>query len=470
MSAQNAESWLTAHRQPLPALEIYARRALDSLQTQGVASQDFSEAFSRDPGLCVMLFQLVNASSQQPGDEGVDSVRAALNHADARALGELLAQHPVAEDMLTEDAQRRSYYQLMVRTYHMLAQLEGFTWFRKIGTMREMLCAGLLHNVGEYLACLFDYREYQKYEVQLRILGADSGCDQTVFGFSFRELGRIFAEQAHLPHLVMESLQDDEPAGSVPRWIRLADAFTRQAEDGWYHPQMRLVRDACASCFEQNPAEMERHLQQIALSAAQICPLADTMPAAARLIMLPERAPPVLTSDKKPELKQRLNRLLNLPGTSDVDFIDLLLTYLDEDLGMSRTALLLLSADKRELNVRATRGIDEMSPINTLLIETSQAGLLKQLLIKPQGLWMQTQNYARFKSGLPQAFNSSFDQQNFFLMSFFINGNPTGIIYCDRAQGDAPLSLDSYRKFKSAVLSVGVAMTQLSERRRRQTV
>ena len=470
MSEENAQSWLTAHPQPLPALKIYHQRALQSLQAQDGASHELAEAFSRDPGLCALLFQLVNIEAHQDEDSSVDSVRAALNHVDAGKLGEQVAQHPIVEDMISDDGQRRSYYQLMVRTYHMLAQLEGFTRLRTIGTVRELLCAGLLHNIGEFLVCLHDYREYQKYEVQLRILGCEAGTAEAVFGFNFRHLGRLYAGQAHLPHLVVESLQDEDPGGSIPRWIRLADEITRQAEVDWYQSQMRVNCENCAAYFEQSPNAMNRHLQQIALSAAQVCPIADTMPAAARLIMLPERAPPVLTSDNRPDIKQRINRLLNSPGTSDVDFIDLLLTYMHEDLDMSRAALLLLSADKSELSVRATRGIDEVSPINTLLIETRTAGLLKQTLIKPQALWMQPQNFTRFKSGLPPAFIQSFAQENFFLMSFFINGNPTGIIYCDREGSDTLLDLDGYRKFKAAVQNISIAMTQLSDRRRRKTV
>lgn len=470
MSEANAQSWLEAHQEPLPAIKIYHQPALASLQRQDTSDNDLTEAFSRDPGLCTLLFKLVNAEAREANDPGVDSVRAALNHADPAVLEQLVAQHAVVEDTHPDASQRRSYYQLLVRNYHMLAQLEAFTWFRSIGTLREMLCAGLLHNVGEYLTCLFDYREYQKYEVQLRIMGGEAGTAQSVFGFSFRELGRLFAERYCLPHLVIESQQDEYPAGSIPRWIRMADEFTRQTEEGWYHAQIRQSCAACATYFEQPPAQMARHLQQIALSAAQICPIADTMPAAARLIMLPERAPPVLTSDKKPEIKQRVNRLLNVPGTSEVDFIDLLLAYLHEDLAMTRAALLLLSADKSELHTRATRGIDEMSPIHTLLIETRQAGLLKQILIKPQGLWMQPQNYARFKSGLPKAFIDCFVHENFFLMSFFISGNPTGIIYCDRLQSDSQLDLEGYRKFKAAVQSVSIGMTRLADRRQRQSV
>ena len=376
--------------------------------------------------------------------------------------------HPVVEDTHTDEGQRRSYYQLMIRTYHLLAQLEGFTWFQNIGTVRELLCAGLLHNVGEYLVCLFDYREYQKYEVQLRIMGSEADCARAVFGFSFRELGRLYAIQSHLPHLVIDSLQDDDPPGSIPRWIRLADNYTRQVEQGWYHPQMLRTCDACASYFEQSSAEMQRHLQQIALSAAQACPIADTMPAAARLIMLPERAPPELTRDEKPPIKRRANRLLSQAESSDLDFIELLLGYLHEDMGMSQIALLLLSADKSELNVRATRGINESSPIHSLAIEIRTADLIKQMLIKPQGLWMQSQTYPRLAPKLPSTFNECFVHRNYFLMSFFISGNPTGMIYCDRADTGEPLNMDSYLDFKKAVQSVGMAMTQLSERRRRQ--
>jgi hypothetical protein len=470
MSEQAIDAWLASHDGLVPALEMHQQQAMAAFQRRDVAISDLAEIFARDPGLSISLFRLVNAGLKQTGDDGANSIQAALNRADTSALADLVRRQPVLEQTRSDESQCRSYYQLLSRTYHLQAQLEGFTHFQPIGTAREMICAGLLHNLGEYLTCLFDYKQYQKYEIQHRIMGADAGSGRAIFDFDFRELGRQYAQRMHLPNLVIESLQDDDPDGSIPRWIRLADDFTRQAEDGWYHPGLQAACDTCAAYFEQTPDNMARHLQQVALSAARSCPLADSMPAAARLIMYTASEAPVSTTNEKPALKQRINRLLNSAGASDVDFIDLMLTFVDEDLDMSRTALLLLSPDKQDLSVRATRGIDAASPINTMLIETRQAGLLKQMLVKPQGLWMQPQNHARFKSGLPADFNRSFDHDNYFLMSFFINGNPTGIVYCDRCQAGSPPDLDSYRKFKSAVQSIGIAMTRLSERRRRQAV
>lgn len=470
MTEQAAQSWLSSHRNSIPAVEIFHRQALATLEDHNKTVHDLAEIVALDPGMSISLFQQVNAKLQQRGKDAVESAHAALILLGDSAIADFIMQHQVLDATHPDPAERQSYLQLISRTYHLQAQLEGFIDFQGISVVNEVLSAALLHNIGEFLACLFDYKQYQQYQIKYRILGSDANSAKPVFGFDFHELGRLYAKHMHLPPLVAESLEENSSTGRKARLIQLAADISHQAEVGWYHSAMKATAEVCASFLNQSLDNFEKHLHQTAIESARAFPLHDVLPAAARLIMLPDVEPPVLNPDRGPGVKQRINKLLNAAETTQVDFIDFLMTFLHEDLNMSRVALLLLTPDKSKLGTRAAKGIDPASPINTLVIDMNKSGLLKQLLSKPQGLWLKPDNYPNFEAALPANFKSSFLHENFFLMSLFISGNPTGIVFCDRALAVNKLDPGSYQKFKSIIHHVSIALTQLAERRRRQSV
>ena len=468
MSQQAAQSWLSSHQNSIPALEIHHRQALQTLEDHSKTVQDLAEIIALDPGMSISLYQQVNGKLHSDGKAGVDSVHAALALLGDSAIADFVMQHQVLDATHPDTLQRQDFHQLVSRGYHMQAQLDSFIEFQGISEVNELRSAALLHNIGEYLACLFDHKLYQQYQVKFRILGGEANSAKPVFGFDFHELGRDYAVKMYLPALVIESLDENSFTGRQARLIQLAADISHQAEEGWYHPAMKATSEVCAAFLNQSPDGFDRHLQQVAIDAARSCPLDDVMPAAARLIMLPEREPPVLQENESPGIKQRVNRLLNAAQPSEVDLIELLLDFLHEDLHMSRVVLLLLTPDKRKLGTRAVRGIESDSPINTLVIDIERAGLLKQILAKPQGVWLNPENYDRFQTALPANFKQSFLQENFFLMSFFISGNPTGVVFCDRAHTVNKPDRASYVTFKKVVHLISIALTQLAERRRRQ--
>ncbi len=471
MTETAARTWLSSYHDIIPALEVHHAQALEILEDHTKTLRDLAEVIVLDPGMSVSLYHEVNNKLVQGNKQSVDSVHAALSLLGDGKIADLVMQHKVLGETHPDALRRQSYHQLMSRTFHLLAQLESFVSIQGIRGINEIRSAAILHNIGEFCACLFDHERYQRYQQKFRELGIDANSAKQVFSFDFHELGRIYAEKSYLPMLVTESLDENIPAGRKARLIQLAADVSHQAEVSWYHSAMKATEEVCAAYLNQSLEGFDRQIQRIALDCARNSPFDDVIPAAARLIMLPdlEQAPkPALKLELKAdpggqEFEHRIKALLRTQNPTQAQLLDLLLGHLHDDLHLTRVALLLMSRDGNMLGTRAGKGFDEHSPIRTLVIDISSASVLRSLMSKSQALWVESDTYSNYEAALPAKFKSAFLHESFYLMSMHVNGRPTGLIYADRSLGVHKLDKVTYIKFKSAILLTSKAVTYLGK-------
>jgi len=474
MSERAARTWLSSHHNVIPALETHHRQALQTLEDHSKTVGDLAAIIALDPGMSISLYHEVNSRLQRSGKRA-ESVQAALSLLSDSAIADLVMQHKVLHETHTDALRRQAYHQLVSRSYHLLAQLDYFISLQGISAVNEIHSAALLHNIGEFCACLFDYEHYQQYQAEFLVNGLDANSSKTVFSFDFHELGRIYAEKSYLPALVTESLDENIPKGRKARLIQLAADVSHQAEVGWYHSSMQATEHVCAAYLNQSLEDFDKHLQQVAIEAARSCPFSDVLPAAVRLIMLPELAKQAQpATEVKPgaasdghEFDNRVKALLQTSRPTQAQLLDLLLNHLHDELHLSRVVLMLLSPDKTKLGTRAGKGIEEHSPIRTLVIDISRENLLKTLLLKPQSIWIDSDSYPGFEAALPARFKAGFLHENFFLMSLHVAGKAVGMVFCDRAQAVTELDKITYVKFKSAIALTSKALTSLTTRKQK---
>lgn len=470
MTERAAQSWLSSHNGFIPALDVHQRQAFETLENPAKNLADLAEVITLDPGMSVSLYQQVNSQLQNSGKQPVESVHGALAQLGVSAIFDLVLQHRTVSETIPDQALQRAYHQLMSRIYHLRAQLDQFISIQGIRRLNETRGAALLHNIAEFYACLFDYPGYRQYQANYRSLGAEVNSARPVFGFSFRELGRVLCRQLYLPPLVFETLEDTSKTDRRIRVIQFAADISHQAETGWYHAAMRATQEVCADYLNQSIDGFEKLLQQTAIESARRCPIDDVMPAAARLIMLPEpkfTAKPELPdsaedSGKDRNYKIRLRNLFKSGEVNQSQVIDLMLTHLEDDLQMSRVVLMVLSLDGSKLGTQASKGIKQHSLINKLIIDSNENKLFSSLLNRPLGLWVESVNYSTYEALLPQNFKTSVLTENFFLMSLFSAAKPIGLIFCDRAQAVSTLDRSVYIRFKAAILLTTRALSYLA--------
>ena len=471
MSEESARTWLSSHHDIIPALEVNHRRALEILEDHTRTLRDLADVIVLDPGMSVSLYHEVNSKLYGGNRKIVDSVHAALTLLGDGAIADLVMQHKVLDETHRDALRRQSFHQLMSRSYHLLAQLDSFISIQGVHAINEIRSAAILHNIGEFCACLFDHDRYQRYQEKFRQTGSDANSAKAIYSFDFHELGRVYAEKSYLPPLVTESLDENVPAGRKARLIQLAADISHQAEVGWYHSAMKATEEVCAAYLNQSLDGFDKHLHQVAIECARNSPFDDVLPAASRLIMLPDVAPPlkpapkleVKTDPDAKEFENRIRALLKTQKPTQAQLLDLLLGHLHDDLHLTRVALMLLSRDGSKLGTRAGKGIDQHSPIRSLVIDVGKKSLLKSLMSKSQALWVEPDSYKNYEAALPARFKAAFLHESFYLMSLHVGSRPVGLFYADRSLGVNPLDKVTYIKFKSAILLTGKALSHLAQ-------
>lgn len=462
MSVEAAKNWLSSHDQFIPALDEFHDQVIELLD-QGIASlAEIGDLIMLDPGMSTVILERVNARLKKSKRPGIDTVQTAMGHLGKPAITTLITQHSRLSNVCTEKAVLTNYRQLLSQNYHALAQLDSFARMQGITTIDDVRAAVLLYNLGELQACLFDPNKYQQ------TYKSDNKSIEEAFGFNFIELGRLLAQKWHLPELLLESFESSKNTGRKSRLIQLAADIAQQAESGWYHKTMTKAQKNCADYLNITLEEARRSIQQTAIQAANASPIKNILPAAARLILLPdviktETPKPVQAEVKLAQtpLPDQIKALLKLPQTSQLNILSLLLSGLQKDLRFSRVVLMLLSPDKSQLVTRTGKGLEADSAFNKFQIEVAQSGLIKSLLQKPQALSINASNYKKYEAMLPGKLRAACLCDTFVIMSIFVGNNPIGLIYCDRQQTETSIDDKSYQAFKSSVMMTNKALTYL---------
>lgn len=482
MSDSNAKTWLSSHKKSLPALDIFHQKALETLNIKTSSLSDLADIISLDPGMSIALFEKMNAKRNGSKRPRLDSIHSLLSLMGIPAVTSFVSQFQSLNSSEVSNDTRRAYHQLMSRNLHLMHQSAQLIKLQGMDDTHEIQAAAVLHNVGEIYACLFDFQQYKNYQ-QISLPNKTAAENaEVIFGFNFTELGQLLSHELHLPDLAREAQQQSKNISRKARTLQIAAEITQQAETGWSHDAFTQSISFGAEYLDYPAANLRKKVLSTALDAARDFPIDDVFPAIARAILLPTVAKPkpkpipILKPAPKPAIKKqppvlatpsfsdKVKSLIKSPTATQAGIIELLIKELAEELKLSRVVLMLLSKDSAVLSTRMSKGLGTESPLLKLQIKMSQSGLIKNLITKPQSLWVKSANFKKYEPLLPGNFRASAQSENFFLMSLFIGEKPIGMIFCDSTK-----TLDelSYKSFKSNLLLTGKALTFLSQRNKK---
>ena len=111
MSQQAVRSWLSSHHEIIPALEVFHRQALETLEDHGKTLRDLANIIALDPGMSVSLYHEVNGKLHRSGRPRVESVHAALVLLGDSAIADLIMQHKVLNETHPNAQRRQAYHQ-----------------------------------------------------------------------------------------------------------------------------------------------------------------------------------------------------------------------------------------------------------------------------------------------------------------------------------------------------------------------
>lgn len=473
MSEKNARTWLEDHNGLIPAIDDFQQQVIEMLE-EGIAPlKDIADIIMLDPGMSIALLHKTNARLKKSRRPVADTIHTAMGMLGLPAITTLIHQLATLGNISSNKATSDRFRQLLSQSHHAIAQLNLYAKFQGLKRIDDTRTAMLLHNIGEMYACLHDPEAYHGYHRQLYSKPDQSDLASEVFGFEFMHLGILLSQQWALPELLIESYESQKNQSRKATLIHLAGELAKQAELGWYHQSMLLAQNNCASFLNLTPINTRQHIQSAALEAANNSTISDVLPAASRLILLPDIDKPTVVKKLEAEKPQsvetqsigaQMKALLQSSKATQSLIINLLLNHLFKDMGFSRVVLIALSSDRKTLETRTGKGLDNGSPFLKFQLQIANAALLKSLLMKPQALCLNPSNYRKYESSLPGIFKATCLCDNFALMSIFIGNKPIGLIYCDRSVSGEAIDKTAYDEFKTSITTTSKALVFLAKR------
>ncbi|MCP3851599.1 MAG: HDOD domain-containing protein [Gammaproteobacteria bacterium] len=295
-----------------------------------------------------------------------------------------------------------------------------------------------------------------------------------IFGFSYHELAEALTHHWKIPHLFLQrqEMEDLENSTKAIKCMYLAEKCSIIAERGWYYDKMYEHIHYCSQHLHFSEERIAREMHTTAVYMAYNADEFFSVQATCSyLALLPGEVPyteiiPV-EEEKKEPVKQaapqpkpvtktvhepqkpakvashKLIKTVNdFPG-----LIRMTLQALFETKLFSRVGFMMISKDKKHLQVRSLQGKGNNKLTGTVL-KLQPANLFSKLLVKPQTIFINQLNYEKFSAIINPAMQDMLESQEFIAKSVHFNDKAIGLFYLDKYSDDSENNLSEEMKIE----------------------
>jgi HD-like signal output (HDOD) protein len=453
----------------LPALEGNVQLMRQLAANENVDIGRLVVLIESDPGLSLRLMRYINNLRHKHLRTEIGTVRHALMMLGLSHVQQIPENLPSVESLQGESRSRLLKH--FNQAYHAATQAREWAHLNKDRVVDEIYLAALLHNLGEILLELHAPQEMDKVRalMQEKEMEAEE-AEYVVFGFGIDQLSAALVSHWRLPSLLQDSLHGENAQHKRVLNVMLASQVAKASEHGWYSPRCNQLVEQIADLLLADSASVATLLHRTAVEAARHSERFEVPHAASRLlhpVPLPAKAPRRATSNVALEpdedadfclLPQRqvllqVARELNGEAASLnlKRVLELTMRGIHEGLGLNRVVFAMLTPDKGQLRARSILGSDNDPRFNRFVVDLDNQNLFVRLLEKPQSLWFDESNRAKFFKLIPVNFHQLIRNDSFFVMSLFVRNKAVGIFYADRHTNACRLDEGSYKRFKQLV-------------------
>ncbi|MCW8932882.1 MAG: HDOD domain-containing protein [Gammaproteobacteria bacterium] len=340
-------------------------------------------------------------------------------------------------------------------------QAQNFAQLIDDSSVEEIYTSTLVSPISELICWHLEPVKAQKVELLVFRKKVDyEQAQREIFGFSYHDLAEALTHHWKIPHLFLQrqEMEELETASKAVKCMYLAEKCSILAERGWYYEEMYEHIALCSSMIHYSEERIAKELHSttvyMAYNAQEFFPVQAIC---SYLALLPGEVPytPIIAvEDKKTaavkvvkpitntqtektpvdeELKQDQIQSINLIHTIN-DFPSLIrmtMNALFETKNFSRIGFMMLTKDKRHLQVRSLKGYSSKK-FTTTILNMQPANLFSKLLAKPQTIFINQLNHSKFEPIINKAMQEMLDVQEFIAKSVHFNGKPIGLFYMDK--------------------------------------
>ncbi len=351
--------------------------------------------------------------------------------------------------------------QLQYRGVHAAFQAQNFARMLNVSNENEVYTSTLITPLSELLCWHLEPIKAQKVELLVhRKQQPYEQAQQEIFGFTYHELAESLTHHWKIPNLFLQrqEMEQLEDTAKPVKCMYLSEKCSIIAEKGWYFDDMYKHIRLCSQELHFSEARIAQELHKTAVelahSTAEFFPVQNV---SAHLALLPgevsytqvieidapkkdtQKAPPAEQKPAfKPKAEDKPEKIpsIHLISASD-DFPGLIRTTIDalaESRIFTRVVFMMLSKDKKNLQVRGIRGLKDPQFINTLL-PIKPTNLFTKLLEKPQAVLINQANYDKFLPIITTPMQDMLKVKEFIARSVHANKKPIGLFYMDKFSG-----------------------------------
>ncbi len=445
----------------LPVLHNTLQVLKDTLEKPSFNYRYLDTILQYDPACMINLLAYANQEMAADDDNQINQVEHAAMFLGMDRL-EKFINKITSIYSIKDRAIANKIVQLQYRGVHAAFQARNFSRMLNVSTEAEVYTSTLITPLSELLCWHLEPVKAQKVELLVyRKQQPYEQAQQEIFGFTYHELAESLTHHWKIPNLFLQrqEMEQLEDAVKPVKCMYLAEKCSIIAEKGWYfdamYEQIRLCSQELHFSEARIAQELHKTAVELAHSTADFFPVQDI---SAHLALLPGEVPytqvieieapkqdtqQVSQAKQKPAFKPKAeNKPEKIPSihliSASNDFPGLIRTTIDAlaETGIfTRTAFMMLSKDKKIIQVRGIRGLKDPKFINTLL-PIKPTNLFTKLLEKPQTVFINRTNYDKFLPIITTPMQDMLKVKEFIARSVHANKKPIGLFYMDKFSGE----------------------------------
>lgn len=470
--------------QCLPALRDSTER-LRVLGSKDDSNMDeLVSVIESDPGLTLRLIRYINNLRHKHLRTEITTVRHGLMMLGMSHMQKIPQNVALVEEL--SDAARERLLRHFSQALHAGYQVRDLARLTKETVADELYLAAMLHNLGAMLLDLHAPDEMARVRelVHQKQMESDK-AEYVVFGFTTDQLTVELARLWKLPEILIDSLRGENAQHKRVLSVMLSAQVAEAAEDGWYTPQIQELLEPLADLLLSDIGSVATLIHQNAVASARSSMhLGVPHPAITLLYPIPPMEEENVTAIAQPQTSEAhetfetgdyclapqrpvlikvLKRLTNHHEEPLLlrDVLALAMEGMHDGLGLNRVMFAMLTPDKGQLKSRRILGSDNDPQFNRFAVDLNSHNLFVRLLEKPQSLWLDDNNRAKFFPLIPISIHKLLRNDSFYVMSLFIRDKPIGIFYADRHSRSCRLDAQSYKYFKHLVTQASMCLAQM---------
>jgi len=447
----------------LPVLHNTLQELKETLAKPSFSYHQLDAILQYDPACMINLLSYANKEINQDFDKQISKVEHAAMFLGMDRLEKFINSITSVYSIKNKKVAKK-IDKLQYRGIHAAFQARNLATLINNSAIDEIYTSALISPISELICWFLEPVKAQKVELLIHKEKADyAQAQMEIFGFSYHELAQALTLHWNIPSLFLQrqEVSSIEDMSKPVRCIYIAEKCSLYAEKGWYYDAMYEHITACSESLHYSPGRIAQNFHKTAVDLAHASKkFFKIQSISSYLALLPgevpytqvieieekkkpvEAAPHKYIVDKAEPIKiksiNQIKTVNDFPG-----LIRVTTDALYETNAFSRVAFIMVSMDKKFLQVRSLRGEKDMNFIETKLA-VNPAHLFSKLLVKSQFILINSQNYQKFSPIITQNMQNMLASKEFAARSVHNKKKAIGVFYIDNYKADS--QLDSHKK------------------------